>query len=375
MKVHLIRPSTPWPCKTLLTLAGGLSTSIRSLKANILLSSGVAITGIGFPIELSFILRRLINASPIQCFAAGAALCSTSLGTTFTVLSTSGLTQSRLGVVLTSAAMMDDVVGLVMVQVISNLGPASSSISAVTVVRPLLVSLAFGVLAPAVCVLVVRPITAWLNTLREKSPAGYLNQVLAARGTAFMLHTLILFGCVTAATYAGTSNLFAAYVAGASISWWDSEVPHLGEGPTTKTSTATPANANEAAVMMPETSEGSSVAAVPSIRDKVAPGVSGREVYERYYAVPVSRVLRPFFFVGYPHCLWRQSARANRHILGLDRIFYPDHRNVFRPDCLERLGIHDTDDIGQGCLRSLASPAILQDRDTLQCQTTSTKLT
>lgn len=71
---------------------------------------------------LSFVLGRLIDATYIQCFAAGAALCSTSLGTTLTVLGTSGLIKSRLGVVLSSAAIMDDVVGLVMVQVISNLG-------------------------------------------------------------------------------------------------------------------------------------------------------------------------------------------------------------------------------------------------------------
>lgn len=53
----------------------------------------------------------LANATPLQAFAAGAALCSTSLGTTFTVMQTSGLSATRMGVVLTSAAMMDDVVG------------------------------------------------------------------------------------------------------------------------------------------------------------------------------------------------------------------------------------------------------------------------
>ncbi|WVN86988.1 uncharacterized protein L203_102163 [Cryptococcus depauperatus CBS 7841] len=75
----------------LLVYDGGLSTSLSSLKANIYLSIGVATAEIGLPMGLSFILRDLIHATSIQCFAAGAALCSTSLGTTFTVLGSSGL--------------------------------------------------------------------------------------------------------------------------------------------------------------------------------------------------------------------------------------------------------------------------------------------
>jgi hypothetical protein len=74
-----------------LTCAGGVSTSFQSLKANLLLSSGIALTGIVVPIGLSYTLQGLLDATPVQAFAAGAALCSTSLGTTFTVLGSSGL--------------------------------------------------------------------------------------------------------------------------------------------------------------------------------------------------------------------------------------------------------------------------------------------
>jgi Kef-type K+ transport system membrane component KefB len=95
----------------LLVYEGGLSTNFQSLKANLALSAGVALTGISLPIGLSYVLLKLCDATLLQAFAAGAALCSTSLGTTFTVLSTSGLVKTRMGVVLASAAMMDDVVG------------------------------------------------------------------------------------------------------------------------------------------------------------------------------------------------------------------------------------------------------------------------
>lgn len=81
------------------------------MKANLTLASGVAATGIALPIGLSYVLLLLADATPLQAFAAGAALCSTSLGTTFTVMQTSGLSTTRMGVVLTTAAMLDDVVG------------------------------------------------------------------------------------------------------------------------------------------------------------------------------------------------------------------------------------------------------------------------
>ncbi|KAL5121720.1 hypothetical protein ACEQ8H_000407 [Pleosporales sp. CAS-2024a] len=244
----------------LLVYQGGLHTSFPSLKANLLLSAGVALTGICLPIALSYTLQGLLHATPIQAFAAGAALCSTSLGTTFAVLDASRLSASRLGVVLTSAAMMDDVVGLVMVQVISNLG--GDHFSWVTAVRPILVSIAFAAMTPVVCLLLVKPITARLNRYRDAHPKSGLARILCKSSTAFVNHTLILLALVAGATYAGTSNLFAAYIAGASISWWDSEVPHV------------------------------------VVREMVDVTSCGTCIYEHYYHAAVSRMLQPFFFAS-----------------------------------------------------------------------------
>ncbi|KFY93818.1 hypothetical protein V500_03511 [Pseudogymnoascus sp. VKM F-4518 (FW-2643)] len=288
---------------------GGLDTNFRSLKANLSLSVAVAITGISFPMALSFVLQSLVNATPIQAFASGAALCSTSLGTTFTILNASGLSTTRLGTVLSSAAMMDDVVGLVMVQVISNIGENSDSFSAVTVVRPLAVSFGLAVAVPLACRLVAQPLTVWLNGVRKLSPNGALNKLCQATYTAFIIHTLVLAALVTGATYAGTSNLFAAYLAGASVSWWDSEVPHLDS--TERSCSPEPSSSgNDTTANGPGSSR-------PSSRDEVGPRTEGEAtegrttpkeqtdpiasggiaVYHRYYATPVQRFLQPFFFV------------------------------------------------------------------------------
>jgi len=265
----------------------------------------VAITGICAPIALSFALQGLVEASPLQAFAAGAALCSTSLGTTFTVLSTSGLTTTRLGVVLTSAAMMDDVIGLIMVQVISNFGGSAASISAVTVIRPVMVSLAFAVVVPLACRYIIKPTTLWLNSVRQSNPDAFLHRVLSRRGTAFIIHTTLLVGLVTGASYAGTSNLFAAYLAGATISWWDAEVPHISMQPKIETGRngEDSAEADNVPSSAASQSPPSPNHSAPVTQDGPAailsgPDLSGSAVYEAYYQQTVERILKPLFFVS-----------------------------------------------------------------------------
>ena len=242
---------------------------------------------------LSFALESLAGATPLQAFAAGAALCATSLGTTFTVLGTSGLTSSRLGVALTSAAMMDDVVGLVMVQVVSNIGGAETDISAATVMRPILVSLGFVVITPLICRFAVKPLTEAINKRRKTDPSGRLHKLLCKRQTTFLIETLILIGLITASSYSGSSNLFASYIAGAAISWWDSEIPHVDAqiAPREKVNEGTGAQADPSVLRTEQNGSSSAVAESPKKHS------SGLDVFHTYYHQPLERVLKPLFFV------------------------------------------------------------------------------
>ncbi|KAK3721899.1 hypothetical protein LTR37_002715 [Vermiconidia calcicola] len=291
----------------------GISTNLKTLKANLFLSAKVATVGIGCPIGLSFVLQGLLNITPLQAFAAGAALCSTSLGTTFTVLSTSGLTESRLGVVLSSAAMLDDVVGLVMVQVISNLGGGSSSFDAVTVVRPILVSIAFAVVLPLVCLWIVKPITAYWFRKHKSASEGSSATAVPHRGVLFVVHTAVLLAMVTGSTYAGTSNLFSAYLAGVAVTWWSNichelerERPRRSDEPNTdqmaegkerkNAGNATGQSSQAAASQSPSTAAGEN----RQVKTFNTPDSdsSGIAIYERYYEPAVQLILKPFFFAS-----------------------------------------------------------------------------
>lgn len=273
----------------MLVYEGGLSTSMASLKANVYLSVAVAFTGIAMPIILSFILMDLVSATPLQAFAAGAALSSTSLGTTFTILSTTRLITTRLGTVTTSAAMLDDVIGLVMVQIISNLGDGQESFKAVAVLRPLFVSIGFGVGVAVGCRFILRPVILKIVNSKVKFPEFvYTSQF------AFIGHTAVLVGLVTGATYAGTSSLFAAYLAGVIISWFDglvrskrdANIEQCSECPTSQQG---PCNNNS------HSHDRDPGTAVHDDQHKTLTGV---HVYENYYRSPVGRILIPMFFVS-----------------------------------------------------------------------------
>ncbi|KAG9958207.1 Sodium/hydrogen exchanger, partial [Aureobasidium melanogenum] len=298
----------------LIVYEGGLSTSFASLRSNIYLSGLVALIGITLPIGMSYVLMGLLGATPVQAFAAGAALCSTSLGTTFTILSTSGLDKSRLGVILSSAAMLDDVAGLVMVQVISNLGRSADSFSAVTVVRPVFVSIAFAVVVPAICWAIVKPITKHLfsgiaSTGHEEKEPSRLREWGCTPAAAFVSHTLVLLGFVTGSSYAGTSNLFAAYIAGAVINWWDALVSTTLQEQRSSPATAKKAHKGKEAspsTASQVTSSGPSSSDVPTPAiDGTITGrpvslthdkLKGAVIYEHMYAPAVNSILKPFFF-------------------------------------------------------------------------------
>ncbi|KAK2814469.1 hypothetical protein FQN49_008176 [Arthroderma sp. PD_2] len=120
--------------------------------------------------------------------------------------------------------------------------------------------------------------------------------------TAFIIHTLTLIGLVTGATFAGTSNLFAAYLAGASISWWDSEVPHPEIVVEQKSSTF-PNPQSGHGIAQPQPPVGTRVSSNSDIdsatSDHCGPfESSGSAMYHKYFSVAVNRILKPFFFAS-----------------------------------------------------------------------------
>ncbi|KAF4243336.1 hypothetical protein CNMCM6805_001345 [Aspergillus fumigatiaffinis] len=270
----------------------------------------VAITGIGVPMALSFVLMSLLSATPPQAFAASASICSTSIGTTFTILSTTGLVRTRLGVILGSVAMMDDVAGLVMVQIISNLGGANrrSSFDPVVVIRPILVAFRFALGLLLICRFVVAVVVRKFQAHEIRVP-GWMRSL----NVAFVVYMLYLIGLVAGAQYTGRSGLFAAYLAGASIYWLDEMLATREKQPKTEI----PANdqrrhrpgsiemqtrlTRDANHTQRSHREAESTAHTESSMHSKRP--TGELTFETFCKEPLKRILSPLFFASIVYTL------------------------------------------------------------------------
>ncbi|KAK8869496.1 hypothetical protein IAR55_000061 [Kwoniella newhampshirensis] len=175
-----------------------------------------SLTGILVPIGLSFVLIPLASFPPLNAFAAGAALSSTSLGTSLSVLNPSAigfdLRQTRLGTVLLSAAVMDDVVAFVLASILRVIGDndnTGGSEIGKNVGRTIGVTIGLGIVLIPVTRFVLLPIhTRFKRTTRWRTASWGGEPILVG----FMVCMFV--GMIAAAGYAGTSPLFGAYIAG-----------------------------------------------------------------------------------------------------------------------------------------------------------------
>ncbi|KAF2267795.1 Na+/H+ exchanger family protein, partial [Lojkania enalia] len=211
----------------LIIFEGGLTARIDLLKKNFILSIVGAVTGVLCPIGLSYLLLYLgFGYGAVETFIIGAALSATSLGTTFAVIAgaskTVDLSQTRVGAVLVSAAVIDDVTGLVMSSVIHDLGELSgdSDVNLGWLIgRPIVASAAMAILTPI--------LTKWFF-------APVFRKYIERRFAKFdhlsniSLMILVLCAFLSIAAYTGTSVLFGAFLAGAFLTYIPSRHP---EGP------------------------------------------------------------------------------------------------------------------------------------------------
>ncbi|KAI4629841.1 uncharacterized protein J4E87_003028 [Alternaria ethzedia] len=211
----------------LIIFEGGLSTRLDLLKANFTLSICGAATGVLCPIGFSYLLLYLgFGYGAVETFIIGAALSTTSLGTTFAVISSASkdvdLSQTKVGAVLVSAAVIDDVTGLVMSSVIHDLGDVASGGNVNLgwlIGRPILASAAMAILTPVLTKWVFAPLFR-RYVERHFHKFDHLSNI--------MLMILVLSAFISVAAFAGTSILFGAFLAGAFLTYLPSTHP---EGP------------------------------------------------------------------------------------------------------------------------------------------------
>lgn len=129
-----------------LLFATGLHTDVSSLVRAGASSSAVAVAGVVLPFAAGYGVASVLGASNLEALVAGAAMCATSIGISARVLSDLRQLDTREGQIVLGAAVIDDIIGLIILAVVMAIA-AGSSMGALDVARIAGIAIGFVLLA------------------------------------------------------------------------------------------------------------------------------------------------------------------------------------------------------------------------------------
>jgi Kef-type K+ transport system membrane component KefB len=184
----------------ILLFAVGLETNLKMLLKVGGASSVVALVGVALPFAFGYATCLTLELDNLTAVVAGATLTATSVGITARVLSDLNRLQELESQIVLGAAVIDDVVGLVILAVVAGIA-RGEGITAWGVASTTLI--AFGFLAGTLLTgrVIVPPMVKWLSKIDLP-------------GTPTMLALLLAFGLAWLANYAGSATIIGAFAAG-----------------------------------------------------------------------------------------------------------------------------------------------------------------
>ena len=183
-----------------LLFAIGLETELASLARVGTTAVAVAIAGVVLPFAFGYGSAIALGLDQIPALVCGAALCATSIGISARVLSELGWLDTSEGKVVLGAAVIDDIVGLVILAVIASLVSGDPP-TVWSVTRIAGIAVAFVVAAVLVGSMVASPIFRHIERIRTPGALGVFGLAFA-----FLLAWL--------AALAGSAMIVGAFAAG-----------------------------------------------------------------------------------------------------------------------------------------------------------------
>jgi Kef-type K+ transport system membrane component KefB len=178
----------------------GLHTELRSLLSVGSAATTVALAGVVLPFALGYASVLAFGLGHLPALVAGAALCATSVGISARVLSDLGRLESPEGRVVLGAAVLDDIVGLVILAVVADV-VSGASIGILHVSRISAVAILFFMVAVLVGTRVAPPAFRVIERIKSAGALGVF-------GLAFA------FALAVIAKLAGSALIIGAFAAG-----------------------------------------------------------------------------------------------------------------------------------------------------------------
>jgi len=164
----------------------------------------VAVLGVITPFAAGWALSLLFGYPQIEAIFIGASMVATSVGITAQVLASMGYLQARASQIILAAAVIDDVLGLIVLAIVSSVAKGSFNVTELVLT---------GVIAIAFTVVVAR----W-GTRAMKRIVPKVEVALSVSEAQFAMAICLLFGLSVIAVFAGVAAIIGAFLAGMALS-------------------------------------------------------------------------------------------------------------------------------------------------------------
>jgi len=159
----------------------------------------VAFLGVIAPFAAGWLLMRLWGASSVEAMFVGTAMVATSVGITARVLSSSGLLETKTARIILGAAIIDDILGLLVLAVVTSI--SSGSIHYTALILTSVLAIGFTAFVALVGAPVVTRMAPRIENLRVSH-------------ALFVASLLLCLALSAAAAYVGVAAIIGAFLAG-----------------------------------------------------------------------------------------------------------------------------------------------------------------
>ena len=186
----------------------GLATDLRGLGKVGGTAATVAVVGVALPFVFGFLALDLLGVSRTAAFVCATALTATSVGVSTRVLSDIGRLHTVEGRVVLGAAVLDDIIGLVLLSIVASFA-VGAVIDSSAILRTATVAFGFVAVALVVGYFVVPPL------FRVAHARVFAPNTIAVTGLAFA------FALAAAAGLLGSAIIVGGFVAGVLLNQLD----------------------------------------------------------------------------------------------------------------------------------------------------------
>jgi Kef-type K+ transport system membrane component KefB len=165
-------------------------------------AASAAILGVVIPFALGFIYMNARNHDTVNAIFLAAAMVATSVGITARVLKDSNVLSTRAARVILAAAVVDDILGMIVLAVVTSISKGGINLVELMVVAA--EAIGFSVFVILFGSRIVRTISPTVQRLRSSNPA-------------FILSMILCLGLSLASAYVGMAAIIGAFLAGLAL--------------------------------------------------------------------------------------------------------------------------------------------------------------